>query len=150
MEIFRAITLVIVLFLSGCITQEAQRERRISQNIDLFYEFPEEAREMIRRGEVDIGFDEDMVDIALGRPDSISRRKDGEGESVIWQYFRSIMRTDYETVRMPVTYVDKKGHSRIRYEWVTVDHDYWEKQLRMQVEFANGKVSAVETIEGGY
>jgi hypothetical protein len=150
MKYILALTLVIGLFLSGCITQQAQRERRISQNIDLFYEFPEEAREMIRRGEVDIGFDEDMVDIALGRPDSISRRRDGEGESVIWQYFRSIKHTEYEWVRMPVPYTDEKGRSRVRHESVLVDRDYWEKQLRMQVEFANGKVSVVETIEGDY
>ena len=146
----RLFGLCMTLLLAGCITPEAQRERRITQNIDLFYEFPEEIREMVRRGEVDIGFDEDMVHLALGQPDRVSRRKDADGESVLWQYYRSIRHTDYETVRVPITYVDEKGRSRIRYEWVTVDHDHWEKELRMLVEFGEDKVVAVETVEGSF
>jgi len=147
MKILRLTSIFFSVVLAGCITPEAQRERRIAENIELFYEFPEEVREAIRRGEVDIGFDEDMVRLALGSPDRVSRRKDVDGDLVNWQYFRSIKHTDFETVRMPVPYTDEKGRSRVRYEWVTVDRDYWENELQIQVEFSKGKVVAVETIE---
>jgi len=147
MEIFRTITLVIVLFLSGCITQEAQRERRIAENIELFYEFPEEVREAIRRGEVEIGFDEDMVRLAVGSPDRVSRRKNVDGDLVNWQYFRSVKHSEYEWVTMPVPYTDKKGRSRVRDESFLVDREYREDVLKMKVEFSKGKVVAVETIE---
>lgn len=148
MKLLQRSAMLALLALAGCLTPEAQRERRIAQNIDLFYDFPESVREAVRRGEVDIGFDEDMVRLALGSPDRVSRRKDEAGESVLWQYYRSIRHTDYQTVRMPVPYTDSEGRSRIRYEWVTVDHDYWERELRMQVEFGAGKVVTVETVDG--
>ena len=147
MEIFRTITLVIVLFLSGCITQEAQRERRIAENIELFYEFPEEVREAIRRGEVEIGFDEDMVRLAVGSPDRVSRRKNVDGDLVNWQYFEVVKHSEYEWVTMPVPYTDKKGRSRVRDESFLVDREYKELELKMKVEFSKGKVVAVETIE---
>ena len=146
MEIFRTITLVIVLFLSGCITQEAQRERRIAENIELFYEFPEEVREAIRRGEVEIGFDEDMVRLAVGSPDRVSRRKNADGELVNWQYFEVVKHSEYEWVRMPVPYTDEKGRSRVRDESFLVDREYKDLELKMEVDFSKGKVVAFETI----
>ena len=147
MMVLRLALIFFFITLAGCITPEAQRERRIAENIELFYEFPEEVREAIRRGEVDIGFDEDMVRLALGSPDRVSRRKDVDGDLANWQYFESIKHSEYEWVRMPVPYTDKKGRSRVRHESFLVDREYREDVLKLHVEFSKGKVVAVETIE---
>ena len=86
MKILRLALIFFSVVLAGCITPEAQREERIAENIELFYEFPE-VREAIRRGEVEIGFDEDMVRLAVGSPDQFLGTKDVDGELVNWQYF---------------------------------------------------------------
>lgn len=138
------------LLLTSCLTPEARRENRISQQLDLFYEYPEDIRTMIRGGRIDIGFDENMVYLALGNPHSLSQRKDTAGSSTIWQFFRNIRHTDYETMHVPVTHVDEHGDSHIHYELVTVDHSWYEKRLKMQIEFVDGKVVAMETIDGVY
>ena len=136
-----------MLFLSGCLTPEARREQRISRNPDLFYSFPEAIQEKVRRGEVDIGFDEDMVRLAVGSPDRVSRRKNADGELVNWQYFEVVKHSEYEWVRMPVPYTDEKGRSRVREESVRVEREYKDLELRMQVEFVDGAVVSLETLE---
>ena len=141
--ILRLAFILFFVTLAGCITPEARRERRIAENIELFYEFPEEVRDAIRRGKVDIGFDEDMVRLALGSPDRVSRRKDVDEDLANWQYFRPV--TELEWVRMPVHYTDKKGRSRVRHESFPILRE--EEEFKIQVEFSNGKVVAVETIE---
>ena len=141
--ILRLALIFFSVVLAGCITPEARRERRIAENIELFYEFPEEVREAIRRGKVEIGFDEDMVRLALGSPDRVSRRKDVDEDLANWQYFRLV--TELEWVRMPVPYTDKKGRSRVRHEWFPNLRE--EEELKIQVEFSKGKVVAVETNE---
>ncbi len=135
-----------MLFLSGCLTPEARREQRISRNPDLFYSFPEAIQEKVRRGEVDIGFYEDMVRLAVGSPDRVSRRKNADGELVNWQYFEVVKHSEYEWVRMPVPYTDEKGRSRVRDESFLVDREYKDLELKMEVDFSKGKVVAFETI----
>lgn len=141
--------MLLSLCIAGCISPEARREKRISQQIDIFYEYPEDIRTMIRAGRIDIGFDENMVYLAIGNPHSVSKRKDAGGSSTVWQFYRNIRHTDYDTVHVPVTHLDEHGQPHIHYELVTVDHSWYEKQLRMQIEFVDGKVVALETIDGG-
>ena len=140
--------LLICLFLSGCMTTEARRDKRISQNIDLFYNYTEEERAKIRRGEIDIGFNEDMVYLAIGKADRTARLKKADSEAVTWQYFRHVHHSDYDTIRMPVTRVDKNGRSHIHYEYVTIDRSWSERELKTQIEFENGQVVSVETMDG--
>lgn len=139
---------ILCVFLSGCMTAQDRRDKRITQNIDLFYEYTEEERAKIRRGQIDIGFNEDMVFLAIGKADRIGRLKNAEGESVTWQYYRHIHHSDFDTIRMPVTWVDEKGRSHIRYDYVTVDRSWSERQLNTQIEFENGLVVSVETVDG--
>ena len=139
---------LLCLFLSGCMTAESRREKRITQNIDLFYEFTEEERAKIRRGDIDIGFSEDMVFLAIGKADRVARLKNADGQSTTWQYFRQVHHSDYDTIRMPVTHVDENGRSHIHYEYVTVDRSWSERQLKTQIEFEGGQVVSVETMDG--
>lgn len=148
MKAHHLILAILCVFLWGCMTAQDRRDKRITQNIDLFYEYSEEERAKIRRGQIDIGFDEDMVFLAIGKADRIGRHKDANGESVTWQYFRHIHHSDYDTIRMPVTWVDEQGRSHIRYDYVTVDRSWSERQLNTQIEFENGLVVSVETVDG--
>ena len=73
MKAHHLILAILCVFLSGCMTAQDRRDKRITQNIDLFYEYTEEERSRIRRGQVDIGFNEDMVFLAIGKAESFVR-----------------------------------------------------------------------------
>lgn len=45
-----------------------------------------EERELIEAGEIDLGFTEEMVEVALGEPDRRYVERTPEGETVTWAY----------------------------------------------------------------
>jgi len=71
----------------GCSTPES----RIAKQPELFSRLTPEQQQMIREGRVGIGFDMEMVRLALGDPDRVRERTDANGRSEIWNY------VDYET-----------------------------------------------------
>jgi hypothetical protein len=68
--------------LVGCSTTET----RIAKQPELFNRLTPEQQQMIREGRVGIGFDMDMVKLALGDPDRIRERIDSSGHSEVWTY----------------------------------------------------------------
>ena len=74
------------LVLAGC----ASPETRIRQNPAAFDHATPQQQDLIKQGKVAIGFDESLVQLALGVPDRITERTVAEGKSVIWHY------VDYE------------------------------------------------------
>lgn len=68
--------------LGGCATPES----RIRQNPEFFASLPPPAQELIRRGQVDIGFTPDMIRLALGEPDTLTIRTNADGRSEVWHY----------------------------------------------------------------
>ena len=64
-------------------------DSRISKKQSLFDTYPEEVQSNLRMGKVDVGYDEDMVRMALGKPDETSNEIDDTGETVMWGYTRS-------------------------------------------------------------
>jgi outer membrane protein assembly factor BamE (lipoprotein component of BamABCDE complex) len=68
--------------LAGCSTPET----RIRKNPEAFNRLAPAQQEMIRQGKVGIGFDQDMVKLALGEPDRVVERTDARGTSEIWHY----------------------------------------------------------------
>lgn len=75
------------LFSAGCSTPQT----RIQQNPEVFNRLDPAEQELIRQGQVAIGFDQEMVQLALGDPDRVWRRTDTEGATESWSY------TSYET-----------------------------------------------------
>lgn len=61
---------------------------RIRREPEKFASYPAEAREKIRSGQVDIGFDQDMVWMALGKPRRRFTRTTREGVYETWVYGR--------------------------------------------------------------
>lgn len=70
------------LALAACSSPEA----RIKKNPQLFASIPAAEQELIKQGRIAIGFTPDMVKLALGEPDLISRRIDRTGTAEIWRY----------------------------------------------------------------
>jgi hypothetical protein len=70
------------LVLAGCSTPET----RIRQNPAAFDRATPAQQELIKQGKVAIGFDETLVQLALGVPDRITERTSTEGKSVTWHY----------------------------------------------------------------
>jgi len=64
-------------------------DSRIKQEQSLFDSYPVDVQSMIREGKVDLGYDENMVRLALGDPDETSTEVAEEGETLMWGYTRS-------------------------------------------------------------
>ena len=82
-----AAALAAALLAGGCSTPET----RIRENPEVFNRLNPQEQELIRQGKVAIGFDEEMVKLAVGEPDRIWTRTDAEGATEAWSY------TTYET-----------------------------------------------------
>jgi hypothetical protein len=63
--------------------------KRIAENQTIFDGYPAEIQANLRLGMVDVGYDEDMVRMALGDPDETSIELAEDGETLIWGYTRS-------------------------------------------------------------
>ncbi|MDD3180291.1 MAG: hypothetical protein PHQ04_08060 [Opitutaceae bacterium] len=75
--------LVVGLGLGGCASTPAER---IGRNRVVFDQFPMPVQEKIRAGQVEVGFTESMVLIALGKPDRKFTHKTKAATEEIWSY----------------------------------------------------------------
>jgi hypothetical protein len=132
-----SMTAATAVMLAGC----ASPQSRIRQNPELFVQLTPEQQEMIRGGQVDLGFSAEMVRLALGEPDAYSLRRDLDGTSEIWSY---------------VTYEHPRGHPLYRgwyhryHRWGDPLYPYYlstparRERERLRVIFKHGQVTAVE------
>lgn len=121
--------------LAGCSTPET----RIKSNPEAFNRLTPPQQEMIRKGEVGIGFTKAMVTLALGTPDRVYQRTDRRGASETWSYMT------YETPDGLMLY-GGYYHSWWRgYYPYYLDYPYRRDYARVRVVFdQDGKVSSVE------
>lgn len=123
--------------LTACATTP---EKRIAKNPEVFAGFPEEVQENVREGVIQIGYDKDMVRIALGEPDRISTRR-REGETLeIWTYTGVYYTSETYRVR-------DFGRFSTLDQNIIVDRTRSHPYERMRVEFVDGEVNAVEQVE---
>jgi hypothetical protein len=73
----------VLLLMSGCVTTES----RISRHQAAFDTWPAEVRDKVRAGRVDVGFTQEMVQVALGDADRKSTRTTAAGTDEVWAYF---------------------------------------------------------------
>jgi hypothetical protein len=78
--------LVIIIASFGLVAGCSTPESRIAQQPELFNRLTPDQQQMIRDGRVGIGFDMDMVKLALGEPDRVRLRTDENGSSEVWTY----------------------------------------------------------------
>ncbi|MFI5362228.1 MAG: hypothetical protein ACHQ49_09685 [Elusimicrobiota bacterium] len=75
--------LALVAAASACSTVQT----RIQRNQARFDSYPPDIQKEIRRGQVDVGFSREQVEMALGRPDRVERRGGAAGaEQEVWVY----------------------------------------------------------------
>jgi hypothetical protein len=122
-------------FVSGCSTPES----RIAQQPDLFNRLTPEQQQMIRDGRIAIGFDRDMVKLALGEPDRVRERTDANGQSEVWLYIT------YEGTDGVLLY---RGfyhrHWASPYYPYYMDYPGRRERSRDEVVFRNGRVVSIE------
>jgi outer membrane protein assembly factor BamE (lipoprotein component of BamABCDE complex) len=122
-----------LLLLSGCATPQA----RIKQNPQLFSALSPEAKTKVQAGIIELGYTQDMVFLAAGKPTYVQTRLDDDGKTTVWRY------TAYRWTTSSDVWPRRYG------PWW---HDSWYREDReeydvLRVEFRDGKVAAIEHIE---
>jgi hypothetical protein len=77
------LVLVALVLSAGCSSSPTSR---ISKNQAEFAAYPTDVQELIRKGEVRVGFTPAQVRLALGEPDRVLKRTSEAGESDVWIY----------------------------------------------------------------
>lgn len=131
------------MVLAGCATPD----RRIQQNLSLFQSYPADIQEKIRKGDIALGFTQDMVHMSLGRPNHVFNRETMAGKTEVWAYTD----TEYRSTHRPVAgnYWTRTRGGRLQpapgFLWVDAQHSREYDTLR--VEFENGKVRAIDRLQ---
>lgn len=121
----------------GCSTPQT----RISRNPEAFARLAPQQQEMIKKGQIAVGFDQEMVQLALGEPDHIITRTDAAGTGEIWSY------TTYE---MPDGMPLYRGWYHRYYGWRDPLYPYYlsspyrRESEHLRVTFKEGRVIAIE------
>lgn len=136
-----------MLFLSGCVSTP---QSRVDQNPGLFESFTAEQKETILKGEVDLGFTQEMVMMAAGIPDRKAKKRSKTGSSEVWTYYKFTPRPIYGYGDYGRFYSFNS-----RYGWYR--NGYWgdniiiaregEREKNLEVEFQEGKVISFEMVQ---
>lgn len=131
------LALLATLVFAGCSTPET----RIAKNPEAFNRLTPEQQQLIREGKVGIGFDQEMVKLAVGEPDRIWHRTDANGATESWSY------TTYEYGDGMYLY---RGWYHRYYCWGDPFYPYYlnypsrkEREV-FKVVFKDGKVISIE------
>jgi len=127
-----------VVALTGCATPEA----RIQKNPEVFARLTSAQQELIKKGQAGVGFDQEMVQLALGEPDRIVARTDAQGTTEIWSYMI------YDSNDGVLLY---RGYYHRYYAWGDPFYPYYlshsarrtREQLKVVFD-ATGKVASIE------
>lgn len=136
-----------LLFAAGCQTVET----RIREKPDVFAKLDPKTQDQIRQGIIDIGYTEDMVYLALGKPDEKRESINEKGRSIVWIYKTYYER--YEGTHMVGYYRQVYWDPRIRgyrlyYEPVLREVYQPVSEERIRVVFENGKATVIEQTRG--
>jgi hypothetical protein len=139
---------ICAVWLAGCSTPET----RIRDNPETYAQLTPQQQELVRAGRVGIGFDMASVKLALGAPDRITLRTDGQGETQVWHY------VEYAYYDAGFLYpgwgggwVGGRGYGRHGgwggwgggWGWGGMMDDYAVPYDHFRIEFKDGKVSSI-------
>jgi hypothetical protein len=143
-RLFRLLTLATSLgFLVGCQSIES----RIKERPEAFYRLDRATQDKILQGIIDVGYNEDMVYLALGAPDEKRERVTENNRTRIWIYNTYYTRYDGQEhvgYYRRVYYDPTLRSYRIHYRPVFADTYREEKEERIRVTFENGHVTVIE------
>ncbi len=127
--------LLLALLLCACQTPES----RIRKNQEKFAAYPPQAQDMIRAGKVEVGFTQEMVLMALGKPSRKYTRKAQDEILEVWAYTEG-------RPGLGLSLGAATGSSVVYGGGISVGGGDREDE-RMRVVFKEGKVTAVEKRE---
>ncbi|MCW5550391.1 MAG: hypothetical protein KIT44_15620 [Opitutaceae bacterium] len=141
----RLLLLPFVLLLAGCSTID----RRITEKAAVFESLDPATQEQLRKGMVEIGYNTDLVYIALGSPDERRERITAAGREEVWIYSTYYQEYAGTTVhyRRYIGYHPVTGKRVIYFEPVRHHHYRDRVDERIRVTFRDGKVTEIEQIE---
>lgn len=147
-RLFRTLALATSLgFLAGCQSIES----RIEERPEAFYRLDTATQDKILQGIIDIGYNEDMVYLALGKPDEQRERVTADGRTLTWIYNTYYTRYDgREQVgyHRRVYYDPTLKSYRVHYRPVFADSYREEKEERIRIVFQDGRVTVIEQAKG--
>ncbi|HEY8995932.1 MAG TPA: hypothetical protein VIM71_14805 [Lacunisphaera sp.] len=127
-----------ILLLAGCATSTPQS--RISEHRELYRSFPSEVQRKVSAGKVDVGFTEEMVQLALGEPQRRVTRQTESGTDEVWIYASSEPRVSFGFG------FGSYGRRSASSVGVATSTGGYGREERMRVVFRDGKVTAVESV----
>lgn len=138
--------LIAGLVLAGCSTVKS----RIKEKQAVFDSLAPVEQANIQQGVVEIGYTQDMVYMAMGRPDKVRDRATARGTQTIWiynQYYQEFMGNRHVGYRRDMYYDARAKVWRVYYTPVSeaVYRDRVEEVGR--VVFQNGKVESIEQVQ---
>jgi hypothetical protein len=128
-----------VALLAAC---SSSPDTRIGKNQAAFNEYPAAVQQKIRTGEVEVGFTQEMVLLALGEPSREFSRQSGSGTAEIWVYHRAGPRFSFG-----VGVGGAIGRSSSAGVGLSTSSGGYDPEERMRVEFRDGRVTAVEYVK---
>ena len=123
----------LLLLTAGCTSVDS----RVSDHKAAFDTWPSDVQEKVRAGKVEIGFNREMVEVALGKPDRLSSRTTAGGQADVWVYF------DKGPNFSIGLGVGSYNSSSAVGAGVTVGDDFRDDE-KMRVIFEGGRVTAIE------
>jgi hypothetical protein len=133
----------LLLALAGCSTIDT----RIREKQDAFNRLDPQAQSKIRQGVVEVGYTEDMVYIALGRPDAQRQKTTLKGDETTWIYktyyeqYEGVAQVGYRRV---VFFDPGTRAYNVYYEPVSEPVYSEAEENNILVTFVNGRVTVIE------
>lgn len=133
----------VLAFFTGCETVND----RIKEKPEAFNSVDQATQDKIKQGIIDIGFTEDMVYVALGKPDQKRESANASGKTVTWIYNTYYQRpegTHFTGYSRQVYFDPYLKTYRIYYRPVYDEVYSQEKEERIRIVFKDGKASVIE------
>ncbi len=133
------VLLLAPLFLLACKT--ATVESRKQERLAAYNALSDDQKQIVDKGQIKIGMNEDAVYIAWGQPSQILQSETEAGRTTVWIYHGTTMEetrfwTYREIARDGTTFLE-------RY----VDRDYYPREfINAEIYFQNGKVIRWQTL----
>ncbi|HYP17379.1 MAG TPA: hypothetical protein VEQ65_09235 [Opitutus sp.] len=129
------VALLVSLLAAGCSSPDS----RVRKNQAAFDTWAPDVQQKVREGKVDIGFDQEMVMVALGKPDRRASRTTATGQADVWVYFDKSPKFS-----IGVGMGSMRGSTGVG-GGVTVGDSGWSDEEAFRVVFEGGRVTAIET-----
>jgi hypothetical protein len=133
----------VLAFLTGC----ESVDDRIKEKPAAFAQADAAAQDKIKQGIIDLGFTEDLVYVALGKPDQKRESVGPTGKSVTWIYNTYYQRYDgtrFAGYNRRVYYDPQLKTYRLYYRPVFAEVYTDETEERIRIVFKDGKAAVIE------